>query len=143
MRLKHLCGSLLLLVFTCCTTSSPADQLKSEMQTVSSWTATTRMVCEAWLKGALPHAYAVDTLQTAEDTLEGQALALQAQSSESDAALRSSVIKEVRGVGQIINGMRAAVERRDNQALALLLKQLEAEEGALKALVGSAGGTRP
>jgi hypothetical protein len=135
-------GSLsLLLVLTTCCAQSPADKFKSEMQTVSSWTATARMVCEAWLKGTVPHAYAAHTLQTAGETLEDEAGTIQEQSGEG--GLQSSLVKEVRGVGQIINGMRAAIESRDNQALTLLLKQLYAEEQALNALAGSSGGARP
>ncbi|HUQ33000.1 MAG TPA: hypothetical protein VM095_12845 [Pyrinomonadaceae bacterium] len=109
------------------------------MQAVASWTATARMVCEAWLKGNVPHAYAAQTLQAAQETLEDEARIIQEQAGEGNPQLQSSLALQVRVLGQVINSMRVAVDSRDNQTLAQLLKRLDAEDQATKAMTGSGG----
>ena len=69
---------MLTLALACCT-RFPADQLKTELQTVTSWTATARMVGEAWLKGSVPRAYAAQTLLAAEETLQEETRTIQGQ----------------------------------------------------------------
>ncbi|MDT5061860.1 MAG: hypothetical protein QOH63_2319 [Acidobacteriota bacterium] len=133
--------SLLLLAFTCCA-QSPADQLKAELQTITSWTATARMVGEAWLKGYLPNAYAARTLRTAQETISDEAKTIQEQSSEGVAELHTSLMGQARSLEQLIGQMRAAVENRDGNALAPLLRQLEGEEQTIKALAKN-GGVQP
>ena len=142
MRLKCLCSLLLLLALTCCT-RSPADQLKTELQTVTSWVATARMAGESWLKGTVPHAYAAHTLRMAEASLQEEAKTIQEQqASGGTTALHAALAAQALKLGQSVEQMRAAVERRDGSSLAQLLKQLEAEEQAAKAL-GEGGGVRP
>jgi hypothetical protein len=133
--------SLLLFVFTGCA-KSPADQLKAELQAITSWTATARMVSEAWLKGYLPHAYAARTLRTAQETLSEEVKTIQEQSSEGVAELHTSLISQARSLEQLIGQMRAAVESRDGSTLSQLLKQLEGEEQTVKASARS-GGAQP
>ena len=128
---------MLVLALACCT-RSPADQLKTELQTVASWTATARMVAEAWLKGSVPRAYTAQTLLAAEETLQDEARTIQGQQADGAAELRVSLLGRTQSIGLVIGQMRAAVESRDDQALARLLKQLAAEEQAIKSLAGGA-----
>jgi hypothetical protein len=142
MRAVHLWSlSLLLLAFNGCT-QSPADQLKAELQTVTSWTATARMVGEAWLKGYLPRAYAARTLRTAQETISEEAKTIQGQSSEGVAELHTSLMSEAQSLEQLIGQMHEAVEYGDGSTLAPLLKQLEGEEQTVKALAKN-GGVQP
>ncbi len=91
------------------------------------------MVGEQWLKGSVPRAYAAQTLQVAEETLEEEAQAIQGQKAEGATEL-------TRATGATIGQMRAAVEGGDKEALAQLLGRLGEEERAVKSL---AGGARP
>ena len=100
------------------------------------------MACEAWLKGAVPTAYATQTLRVAETSLQEEEKAIAEQQAGDAAELRASLAGQARKLGQVIAQMRAAIERRDVGSLAPLLKQLEADEQALKAL-NAGGGARP
>jgi len=142
MRAVRVCSlSLLLLAITCCT-RTPSDQLKTELQTITSWTATARMVGEAWLKGAVPNAYAAHTLRTAGESLSEAIRTLSEQSPEGVAELQTSLMGQARSLEQLVEQMRAAVENRDGSALSQLLKQLEGEEQTIKALAKN-GGIQP
>jgi hypothetical protein len=133
---------LLTLALTCCT-RSPADQLKDESQTVASWAATARMVGEAWQKGSVPHAYALETLSNAHKTLSDETKTIEELKPEAGAELRDQLLNQTRSINQVIEQMRAAVEKKDNQALAQLVKQLEAEEQTVKATAKSGGVAQP
>jgi hypothetical protein len=142
MRAACVCSlSLLLLAFTCCT-RTPSDQLKSELQTITSWTATARMVGEAWLNRAVPNAYALHTLQTAKESLAESIKTLSEQKPEGVAELQTSFIGQARSLERLVDEMRAAVKNRDGSALAQLLKQLEGEEQTIKTLASN-GGIQP
>jgi hypothetical protein len=122
-------------------TRSPEDQLKAELQTVTSWAATARMVGEAWLKGAVPRAYTAQTLLAAEETLQEEAQTIQKVKAEGAAiGLQTSLLDRTQSLGRAVGQVRAAVESKDDQALGQLLEQLKGEEQAVKSL---AGGARP
>ena len=144
MRSRRLSSLLLLLALTCCS-RTPSDQLKTELQTVTSWTATARMVGETWLRGAVPHAYAKHTLLMAETSLQEATKALEQerqQLPEGASALHASIVNQSRSTEQLINQMRVTIEKRDGEALFQLLKQLERDEQVIKALARS-GGVQP
>lgn len=142
MRAVRLCSlPLLLLAFTCCT-RTPSDKLKTQLQTITSWTATARMVGEAWLKGAVPNAYAAHTLQTAKESLSEAIRALSEQKLEGVAELQTSLVGQARSLEQLVEQMRTDIENRDANALSQLLKQLEGEEQTTKSLAKS-GGLQP
>jgi hypothetical protein len=121
-------------------TQSPEDQLKAELQTVASWAATARMASEQLLKGAVPRAYVVQTLQAAAETLSEEAQTIQGVKANGTAAagLQSSLLGRTQNLGRAVGQMRAAVEGKDDQALAQLLEQLKGEEQAVKSLGGGA-----
>jgi hypothetical protein len=140
MRSLRLCSlSFILLLFAACA-RSPSAQLKSDIKTVTSWTATARYVGQSWLKGNVPRAYAVQTLQAAQETLDEEAQAIGEQSTEGNSQIKSSLAGQARGLSQLINLMRAAVDSSDNQTLTQLLKRFDAEDEAMKAVAGTGGG---
>jgi hypothetical protein len=139
MRSLRVCSlSLAFLLFAACA-RSPSARLKSDIQEITSWTATARYVGQSWLKGNVPHAYAAQTLRAAQETLEDEAQSIQEQSTEGDSQLQSSLAGQVRAISQVINLMRSSVESRDNNALTQLLKRLDAEDKAVKAAAASGG----
>jgi hypothetical protein len=123
-------------------THSPEDQLKTELQTVTSWAATARMASEQLLKGAVPRAYTAQTLLAAEETLSEEAQTIQEVKADGAAAagLQTMLLDRTQSLGRAVGQARAAVEGKDDQALARLLEQLKGEEQAVKSL---AGGARP
>jgi hypothetical protein len=123
-------------------TQSPEDQLKAELQTVASWAATARMASEQLLKGAVPRAYAAQTLRAAAETLQEEAQTIQGVKADGAAAagLQASLLGRTQSLGQAVGQMSAAVESKDDQKLAQSLEQLKGEEQAVKSL---AGGARP
>jgi hypothetical protein len=142
LRAVRVCSLTLFLLFFSCCSQSTADQLKTELQTIASWTATARMAGEAWLKGDVPNAYAAHTLRAAEASISEEIKTLQEQKLDGVAELQASLMSRAQSVQPLIGQMRAAVEKRDGSALSPLLKQLEGEEQTIKALAGS-GGVQP
>ncbi|BCL34487.1 hypothetical protein [Nostoc sp. MS1] len=57
---------LVLTLLTSCNNSSSKEDLKKEIQSVTSWAATTGMVGNAWLQGNIPSKYAQQTLDKAQ-----------------------------------------------------------------------------
>ena len=58
---------LILILLTSCNTKTSAEEITKEMQNVSSWAATAKMVGDAWLRGAVPSKYAKQTLRKAHE----------------------------------------------------------------------------
>ncbi|HKR00577.1 MAG TPA: hypothetical protein VJT09_07880 [Pyrinomonadaceae bacterium] len=140
MRSLRSSSLLLVLAVTCCT-RPPADQLKTELQAVASWAATARMTGEAWAQGSVPRAYAAHTLRTAREALQEETGTI-GEPAQGGGELQASLAARTEKVAQVIEGMRATVERDDKQALTQLLEQLKAEEREMKALAAS-GGVQP
>lgn len=142
MRFQHLCSLLLVLLALTSCTRSPAAQLKSELQTISSWTATARMTGEMWLKGNVPDAYASRTLRTAQESLQEEVKTIDEEQPAGTLTPSSTLAANGRELVQLIKQMRESVEDRNESNVAQLLKQLEAEEQAVKAM-NEEGGAKP
>ena len=109
------------------------------MQTAASWAATAHMVCEAWLGGTVPTRYAERTLQTARQTLSEQRDTLGRSPSDTSGSL-SKALEQIRNLEATIEEMRGSVQAGDRASLERQLRQLAAEEQALKTLTQDAGG---
>jgi hypothetical protein len=108
-----------------CRGRSPAAELKSEMEAVSSWAATAQMVGEEWARGAVPAAYARRTLRSARETfgLETETInGLPAVGQE----LRTESLGRLQELEQSVARMEQGVERDDRG-------RVEEEVGRLKA----------
>jgi hypothetical protein len=100
------------------------------------------MTGEMWLKDNVPHAYASQTLRMAAESLQEELKTIDEQQAASASTLSSTLAAKARELMQLIEQMRAAVENRDKSSVAQLLKQLEAEEQAVKAM-SEEGGAKP
>lgn len=60
---------LVLTLLMSCNRSTTKEDLKTEMQSVSSWSATAQMIGSAWLNGNLPNKYAQKTLKKTQTEL--------------------------------------------------------------------------
>ncbi|MEH2083327.1 MAG: hypothetical protein V7K89_26140 [Nostoc sp.] len=63
-------GYLLGLTLLTACSEAATDKLTQELQTVKSWTATSKMVADAWVRGAVPKVYAKQTLKKAQQKLQ-------------------------------------------------------------------------
>ncbi len=109
------------------------------MQTAASWAATTHMVGEAWLNGAVPTPYARRTLETAQQTLSEQKRTL-AQSPSVTGDSLSKALERLQNLQATVAAMHEAVRTGDRAGLGQLINRLAAEEQALKTFTQDAGG---
>ncbi|MDQ3819197.1 MAG: hypothetical protein M3362_16185 [Acidobacteriota bacterium] len=128
-----------LILLTACT--SPSDKLTKELKTVSSWSATVRMVGEALMGGEVPDAYAKRTLDTAAQNLEDESKTL-SNSSDLPGDERARAQEQVGRIRQLVGQTKAAVEGKDRSALAQLIAQLMIEEQAVKSSIKDVSGQR-
>jgi hypothetical protein len=141
MNRKHLYGFLLLALSIACKGESPAERLSSELQPVTSWAATIHMVSETWMSDAVPTAYALKTLQTAQRELKEESDAL-AQASTIPADQRATAQEHLENLNRISGEMSESMQRSDRARVAQAVNQISAEEEAIKALARS-GGPKP
>src|SRR4051812_25428986 len=109
MRFRFLLPTVLVFLNACSFQSAP-DKLRQELQTISSWAATTRMAGEALLNGHVPSAYAARAFETAHQNLQDEGKALE-QSSDIPAEQRAKVQTEVTRLQQIIGQLKTSAER--------------------------------
>jgi hypothetical protein len=126
-----------LIILTSCG-QSPDEQLQTAIKTASSWTATAQMAAEAWGRGAVPHAYARRTLETAQENLQEAADALK-EAEEIPAARKAQAWEQIGNLQQTVAQLRAAVENGDKASLVKNLDQLIKQKQALEVLTKSAG----
>lgn len=133
MNRKLLYGFLLLALSVACKAESPAAKLSSELQTVTSWAATMHMVGETWVSDTVPTAYALKTLQTARLELQEESAAL-AQAAAIPTDQRATAQKHLDNLHNISGEMLESVQRGDRASVAQAVRQISAEEEAIKAL---------
>ncbi len=121
-----------------CRVRSPIVELKDELETIASWTATAQMVGEEWARGAIPEAYARRTLRSANRALEQEAATIngltavgpepRTQSLSRMEELKQSLLRMQQGIDE---GNRARVEeeagklKASHQQLQMILQRLK------------------
>jgi hypothetical protein len=133
------CSILLLISLSACGARIPADELASELQTVSSWAATARMTGEAWMNSAVPKAYATRTLREAQQTIHEEIDTIRKLSSASMPDTSAALLERLQALERVAGQMATAVEQEDRAALTEQLKQLSAEEQKIKSFKESGG----
>ncbi|BAY78064.1 hypothetical protein NIES25_45340 [Nostoc linckia NIES-25] len=130
---------LLLLIFTvtACSTQPSSKQVANELKTVTSWTATAHMVGNFWLEGKVPHAYAKQTLQTAQKKLQEE---IDTLAEVTPAENRKTVINEVEMLRETVGQMAKTVDQKDRNALTKSIEQLSNQEQAIHNLAKAVGG---
>ncbi|MBW4635128.1 MAG: hypothetical protein KME30_25490 [Iphinoe sp. HA4291-MV1] len=127
----------LILYITSCSSKKSTEELTKELETVSSWTATAHMVSEAWLRDAVPTAYAQQTLKTTQKELQKETDNLSKLSIPPKQ--QQTTLKLIQELKYTVGQMSAAVEQKDRSAIATQLKQLLTEEQTIHKLVKPAG----
>jgi hypothetical protein len=126
---------------TSCGSQSPAEKLNKELKTISSWTATTRMVAEALRSGKVPDAYARRTFEAAQQSLQEESQTLE-QAADIPAEKREEARARLNNLQEIISQMKRAGEGKDQTALGQLTERLAVEAQAVKAQAEGGAGAR-
>ena len=120
---------LLLTLLTACSNKS-SDDVTKELEAVTSWAATAQMTGDAWIRGAVPTAYAKQTLSTAQKELHKETDTLTSINSTQ----RRTLLEHLQRLEMIVNQMSTAVAQGNHTALAQQLKQLSAEKQTISTL---------
>lgn len=131
-------GSLVLLLLTACTSKSSSDDVLKELQSVKSWAATAHMVGDAWKRGAVPTAYAKQTLAKTQKELKKEVDSL--SESSIDKEKRASIIKSIFSLQVTLTQMSTSIEHKNYQALTQEIQQLSAQEQNMTKLAQNLGG---
>ena len=118
-----LLGALLGLA-SCGHLSSQKKSIKS-LKTIQSWTATAQMVGETWQQGAVPDAYAEQTLEKSQEEI----------AKETKAITGSSAQHQTQQIQQTLQQLTAAVNRHQKAAIAAPLQQLLTQHQQLDAVL--------
>ena len=128
---------LVLKLLVACSSQSPAEEITKEIQTVLSWAATAHMVGGAWARGAVPTAYAQQTLDKTQKQLAEETDTLSHLSA--DSKQRHTVLEHLQSLKSTVGQMSKSVEQKDYSAIALQLQQLATEQQQLNTLAHAGG----
>ena len=128
---------LLLTLLTACSSKSSSEELTKELQTVFSWTATAEMVGDAWVRGAVPTAYAKQTLSTAQQELQKETGTL-AQLSTAPTQ-RSTLLKNLQILEKTVGQMSTAAEQADHRKMTQEIQKLSLAEQKIKTFAQTQG----
>ncbi len=122
-----------ILLFGCSSQSSTAD-IKKELTTVKSWTATAYMVGDAWKRGAIPTPYAQKTLQKSQEELK------RSENNLVKKAVDKKLINYLHELDKTISKMSNTLEIKDHTELNKQMQQLSREEQEITAFAETIGG---
>lgn len=128
---------LLLALLTACSSKSSSEELTKELQTVSSWTATAEMVGNAWVRGAVPTAYAKKTLSTAQQELQKETGTLVQLSTAP--TQRSTLLKNLQLLEKTVGQMSTAVEQADHHKMTQEIQKLSMAAQKIKTFAQTQG----
>lgn len=125
--MKGILFTSLLFVLAACGRLSPHDRWVEALKATCSWTATARMVGEAWQQGAIPDQYAQQTLTKSQQEIGKVKAELSAP---------PAVFQQVQ---QAIQGMTTSIEHHNKPEIAASLQTLSTQQQQLNALAKAAG----
>lgn len=119
---------LALTLLTACSKAAPAS-LKQELQTVKSWTATSKMVADAWVRGAVPKVYAKQTLVKAQQEFQTETDKIaQIESFTSiPQPYKLALLSHIKRLAKITEQMSTAVEQENYSVVTQRLRDLSLE----------------
>ncbi|OKH50370.1 hypothetical protein NIES2101_19515 [Calothrix sp. HK-06] len=131
-------SSLVLLLLTACTSKSSTNDVSKELRSVKSWAATAHMVGDAWKRGAVPTAYAKQTLKKTQEELKKETDSL--SKSSIDEEKRASILKSLFSLQTTLTQMSTSIEHKSYKALTQEIQQLSAQEQNMTKLAQTASG---
>src|SRR5215210_3746067 len=123
-----------LLLAGCGGGSSGPGAVEQEGQTVRSWVATARLAGVSWQRGAVPTAYARQTIATARQELRQISRQLEQQSAPDAEQRRAALLQELSRLDGTLDELATAVGDADREACGRQLARLAEEEAAIAAI---------
>lgn len=117
-----------LTLLTACSKAAP-DRLTEELQTVKSWTATSKMVADAWVRGAVPKVYAKQTLNKAQQEFQTETdnIAQIESSTAIPQSYKLALLGHIKRLAKITEQMSTAVEQENYSVVSQRLGDLSQE----------------
>jgi hypothetical protein len=117
-----------LTLLTACSEAA-TDKLTQELQTVKSWTATSKMVADAWIRGAVPRVYAKQTLHKAQQEFQTETdnIAKIESSTAIPQPYKLALLGHIKRLAKITEQMSTAVEQENYSVVAQSIKDLSLE----------------
>jgi hypothetical protein len=116
-----------------CSSQSSAADIKKELTTVKSWTATAYMVGDAWKRGAIPTPYAQQTLQKSQEELHKSEKTLIKKSVD------QKLIGYLHDIDKTLSQMSNTVEQKDHTNLDQQMQQLSLEQQEITTFADTIG----
>ena len=122
-------GYLLALTLVTACSKAATDRLTQELQTVKSWTATSKMVADAWVRGAVPKVYAKQTLKKAQQEFqtESEKIAQIESSTAIPQRYKLALLGHIKQLVKITEQMSTAVEQENYSVVTQQLGDLSLE----------------
>ncbi|MDZ7964310.1 MAG: hypothetical protein RM368_04950 [Nostoc sp. DedSLP03] len=122
-------GYLLGLTLLTACSEAATDKLTQELRTVKSWTATSKMVADSWVRGAVPKVYAKQTLKKAQQELQTETdnIAQIESSTAIPQPYKLALLGHIKRLAKITEQMSTAVEQENYSVVAQSIKDLSLE----------------
>ncbi|MEH2369768.1 hypothetical protein [Nostoc sp.] len=122
-------GYLLTLTLLTACSKAATDRLTQELKTVKSWTATSKMVADAWVRGAVPKVYAKQTLKKAQQEFqtETENIAQIESSTAIPQPYKLALLGHIKRLAKITQQISTAVEQENYSVVAQRLEDLSLE----------------
>jgi hypothetical protein len=137
-RLCALVASASLLILSAACSKDPRGEARQELQTLSSWAGTLRLLAESWREGSVPSRYAAKTAEEARESLRSESQTVQ-QSSSIPSDARAAFAQHAQALDSLASSLSRAARGGDREAASQLVVQLAGEQQAVDALARGAG----
>ncbi|MEH2184188.1 hypothetical protein [Nostoc sp.] len=117
-----------LTLLTACSEAA-TDRLTQELQTVKSWTATSKMVADAWVRGAVPKVYAKQTLKKAQQELQTETdnIAQIESSTAIPQSYKLALLGHIKQLAKITEQISTSIEQENYSVVAQRIGDLSLE----------------
>ncbi len=128
-------GYLLGLTLLTACSEAATDKLTQELQSVKSWTATSKMVADAWVRDAVPKVYAKQTLKKAQQEFQTETdnIAQIESSTAIPQPYKLALLGHIKRLAKITEQMSTAIEQENYSVVAQRIGDLSLEGRKLDA----------
>lgn len=140
-RALRLCATATLIALVSLSVSCASDPQKGarqELQTLSSWAATLRLLADSWREGSVPSRYAAKTADEAHEALQEEWHSIE-QSTTTSAEARAGLSDHARTLDALAATLAQAVRNENREAAGQLIAQLSDEQKSVDELARGAG----
>jgi hypothetical protein len=139
-RVRRVCALALALSLCAACARDPQGEARQELQTLSSWAATLRLLADSWREGAVPSRYAAKTAEAAQETLQEEARKIERSCEMCYGSWSQAVLgAHAHNLDSLASELSQAVQKEDRAAAVQLVESLAGEEQSLRDLARKAG----